>query len=453
MNLLVYAKEYCIHFFNSSFSLIKRNQLFRGASTSFGLKIASTGLGLITNVVLARLLGKEDLGIFIYALSWERILVIPATLGFRKLLVREISIYQTKAQWGEFHGLVKLVNRFTFFISICLALIAYFVSRVLENGTDPRILEALLLALFLLPIDALTINRTSILQGLKQIIRSQLPELLIAPIISLLFIGCLYVVSGNNLSVNYVLFSRIIAFYIAFYVGSRWLIRSLPSIVKQTQPKFYVHKWLSSAIPLMFLEGMRTIHHQTDALMLGAMQGPETVGIYAVLSKGVMLVVFILGSVDTAISPMIAKLYALGEIEKLQKIIIKSSRSVFVVSLMVTMAFIFLGHWFLMLFGQDFLAGQTALTILCIGKMIGALTTSSSFLLAMTGHERHIIVSASTCSVLNVILNFLFIPRWGIEGAAFATSISNVVMHFWNGFSVWKTTSVNPTPFNFGMQS
>lgn len=449
MNLLVYVKEHCNLFLNSAFSLIQSNHIFRGATTSFGLKVSSTALGLTTNILLARLLGKEGLGVYIYALSWVSLLIIPSTLGFRKLMVREVAVCKTKSRWGEFHGLVKWANSFILILSIGLALIAFIVSRTIAKETDPSILEALAISLFLLPIDSLTIIRASTLQGLNKIIKSQLPELLIAPIISLFFIGLFYTLFEKNFSVNYILISRVLAFYIAFYIGSKWLKKSLPSIVRQTQPKYYARKWLAAGIPLMFLESMRTIHHQTDALMLGAMQGPEAVGVYAVMGKGVMLVVFILGAVDKTLSPMIAKLYAQGETDKLQKIITKSSRSIFIVSLIVTMAFIFFGHWFLLLFGKEFLEGKTALNILCIGKMIGALTTSSSFLLTMTGHERHIIISATFCSLMNIILNYLFIPKWGIEGAAFATSFSNIFLHFWNGFSVWRTTHVNPTPFAF----
>lgn len=449
MNFLVSVKGHCNHILNRTLLFLKENHLFRGITTTFGLKISSTGLGLLTNILLARLLGKAGLGVYIYALAWVNLLVVPSTLGFRKLMVREVAVCKTKSLWGEFNGLVKWTNYFTFFLSSCIALLVFFVSRMIIDNADSTIHSALAIALFLLPIKSLTIIRTSILQGLNKIVKSQLPELLFAPILSLVFIGLVYAFSGSKLSVNFILISRVTAFYVAFYIGSQWLKQSLPNIVKQSQPKFYARKWMSAAIPLMFLEGMRTIHHQTDALMLGAMQGPEAVGVYSVLSKGVMLVVFILGAVDTALSPLIAKLYTLGDINKLQKIVTKSSRTVFIVSSLITLIFIFFGHWFLLLFGQEFVEGRTALNILCIGKMLGALTTSSTFLLTMTGHERHVMVSAIASSSLNLVLNFLFIPKWGIEGAALATTVSNVFLHYWNGFSVWKTTRVNPTPFVF----
>lgn len=389
------------------------------------------------------------MGIYTYALAWVNLLVVPSTLGFRKLMVREVAVCKTKSLWGEFSGLVKWTNSFTLFLSSGIALIVFFVSRVMGSYADSNIHTALAISLFLLPIKSLTIIRTSILQGLDEIVKSKLPELLFAPILSLVFIGLLYAFSGNKVSVDLILVSRVTAFYIAFYIGSQWLKQSLPSIVKQAQPKYYARKWLSAAIPLMFLEGMRTIHHQTDALMLGAMQGPEAVGVYSVLSKGVMLVVFVLGAVDTTLSPLIARLYTLGDFDELQKIVTKSSRTVFIVSSLITIIFILFGHWFLLLFGQDFIEGRTALNILCIGKLLGAFTASSTFLLTMTGHERHVMVSAIASLSLNLVLNFLFIPRWGIEGAALATTISNVFLHFWNGFTVWRTTHVNPTPFVF----
>lgn len=417
--------------------------------TTFGLKISSTAIALITNVLLARLLGKAGLGTYVYSLTWVSLLTIPATLGFRQLVVREVAICRAKSLWGEFHGLIKWANFLILTFSTSIAIIAFLISRFTTTESDSLVPTALAIALCLLPIESLTIVRASIMQGLEFIIRSQLPELLIAPLLALIFIGFAYFYAGYNLPVNYALLSRVVAFYIAFYVGSKWLKNSLPVHVRKVKPEYQVRKWMSSAIPFMCLEGIRVIHHQTDILMLGTMQGPEAVGIYSVISRGVMLVVFVLGAVNTAISPTIAKLYTLGDTNKLQRIIAKSSRLVFIVSLLFTLLFIIFGHWFLLLFGEDFLDGRTALNILCIGKMVGALTTSSAFLLTMTGHERHIVISSSVSSGLNLVLNLLFIPRWGIEGAAIATTLSSVFLHFWNGLSVWKTTRINPTPFNF----
>lgn len=423
------------------------NHLLRGATSSFALKIISTSIALITNILLARLMGKEGLGVYVYALTWVDLLRIPATLGLNQLIVREIAIYKAKELWNEFHGLVQWSSKLILCFSTFLAISAMIISILTGTENNLEITYAIAIALFLLPIKALTIARTSILQGLEQIVKSQLPEYLLAPCLSLVFLGLAFFWADHTLPVNYALISRVLAFYIAFYVGSRWLTKSLPDAVKQSEPKLKIRYWLKSSIPLMFLEGILVVHNQTDLLMLGAIRGPEAVGIYSVLSRGVMLIVFVLGAVNTTLSPSIAKLFALGETAKLQNIIARSARIVLFVSVAIGLLFILGGHHFLLLFGKDFYEGRTALNILAVAKMLGATTTTASFLLTMTGHERHIVKSATVSTLANIILNSLLIPKWGIEGAATATGISSVFLHFWNGYSVWKSTGINPTPF------
>lgn len=423
------------------------NHLFRGATSSFALKITSTAIALITNILLARLMGKEGLGVYVYALTWVELMTVPATLGLKQLIVREIAIYRAKELWSEFHGLVQWSSKLIFWLSAFLAISVMIISVLADTKNNIQITYALAISLSLLPIRALTIARTSILQGLEQIIKSQLPEYLLAPCLSLIFLGFAFLWADYTLPVHHALISRVLAFYIAFYVGSRWLRKALPEEVKQSAPKLKIRYWLKSSIPLMFLEGILIVHNQTDLLMLGAIQGPEAVGIYSVLSRGVMLIVFVLGAINTALSPSMAKLYALGKTSELQKIIAKSARIVFFVSAAIALLFILGGHYFLLLFGKDFSEGRTALNILAIAKATGAITTTATFLLTMTGHEKHIVKSATASTLANIALNLLLIPEWGIEGAATATSISSVFLHFWNGYSVWKSTGINPTPF------
>jgi O-antigen/teichoic acid export membrane protein len=70
-----------------------------------------------------------------------------------------------------------------------------------------------------------------------------------------------------------------------------------------------------------------------------------------------------------------------------------------------------------------------ALAILCVGSVVSTATGSVRMLANMTGHENDALKAFMWSAVLNVILNALLIPYFGIEGAAFATAVSVIV---WN---------------------
>ncbi|MDJ0571261.1 MAG: polysaccharide biosynthesis C-terminal domain-containing protein, partial [Pleurocapsa sp. MO_192.B19] len=54
--------------------------------------------------------------------------------------------------------------------------------------------------------------------------------------------------------------------------------------------------------------------------------------------------------------------------------------------------------------------------------MVNVSTGSVGLLLNMTGNESYTLISRVSSTVLNVVLNALLIPRWGLEGAAIATA-------------------------------
>jgi O-antigen/teichoic acid export membrane protein len=126
------------------------------------------------------------------------------------------------------------------------------------------------------------------------------------------------------------------------------------------------------------MNGMQAITSQLAPLMLGTMQGAEAVAIYTVANRGAQLISFILGAVNTTLAPTAARLYAVGDMQRLQGLITKSARVVLCVSLPIAVGFIVFGDWFLWLFGTGFMQGHATLRILSIGLFIDAAAGSGN---------------------------------------------------------------------------
>ncbi|MEB3214736.1 MAG: flippase [Nostocales cyanobacterium 94392] len=425
-----------------------KRRLIKGAVGSFGLKIAGTGLTFVKSLIFARLLGTEGFGIYAYAITWVALLSIPAKLGLSQLIVREVAIYQTQSEWGLMRGFLSWSNQIVLVVSIGLVLIAGGIAWNSDLEINSQMLLTFGIALISLPISSLTHLRLSAMQGLHQVVLGQLPEVLIAPMLLIILTGSGYLILKEDLNASWVMGMYVVAMSITFLIGAHLLNRSLPNLVKDAVPKYQVKKWLSSGLPLMFLGAMNIINSQTDVLMLGAMKGAESVGIYAVINRLSSLIIFVLAATNSILAPNIATLYAEGKIEKLQKMITKSSRVVFLASLIITSILIIFAYWLLLIFGSDFTQGKNALIILCIGQLVNAAVGPVALLLNMTGNENYTTISIGTSAVLNVILNILLIPRWGIEGAAIATTSSMIV---WNIISfVWVKNKLGINSIAFG---
>jgi O-antigen/teichoic acid export membrane protein len=297
----------------------------------------------------------------------------------------------------------------------------------------------------MLPLLTLNSLRQAALRGLNRVVIGQLPEMLIQPMVFISLIGAAYLFLDKSLSTPQAVGMGVFAAGVAFIVGTRFLHKTLPRAVKKTSPAYKTRMWARSALPLLFIAIMQVINNRIDTIMLGAIKGAEPVGIYAVANRGAELIAFILLSVNNALAPTVASLYAARDMRQLQSVTTKSARMILLISLPFGLGLIVFGHWFLLLFGQDFMKGETALTILSIGQIINVATGSVGLLLVMTGHERDVAISVGISALLNIIMNAFLIPKWGIEGAAIATTTSMVVWNILLAILVYKRLGIHST--------
>jgi O-antigen/teichoic acid export membrane protein len=76
------------------------------------------------------------------------------------------------------------------------------------------------------------------------------------------------------------------------------------------------------------------------------------------------------------------------------------------------------------IFGNNYIAGYTALTVLAYAQLINIVTGPADQVLMMTGHQVDMLWISISMFVVNIIANGLLIPIYGIVGAAIATMIT-----------------------------
>ena len=130
---------------------------------------------------------------------------------------------------------------------------------------------------------------------------------------------------------------------------------------------------------------------------------------------------------------------------RLQRGITKSTRIALALATPILLLLVLFGQWFLLLFGEGFASGYNALVILCIGQFVSVAVGPAGWILLMTGNEQKAVVALAVSTTLNITLNFMLIPRMGINGAAIATASSAFVMNLILVGFVWKSLGLNPT--------
>ena len=171
------------------------------------------------------------------------------------------------------------------------------------------------------------------------------------------------------------------------------------------------------------------IMQSVDIIILTAYEGFESIAYYSVAVKLATVTALALMSVNIVVAPKIAEIYSTNNFEKLNKLINDSARIIFIISIPVLILLFVFSDFMLGLFGANYVLAKEALLLLLCGQFFSSLCGPGAIYLNMTGKQKKLNTILILGLGINVVLNLMLIPIYGIEGAAAATLIS---MIFWN---------------------
>ena len=166
-----------------------------------------------------------------------------------------------------------------------------------------------------------------------------------------------------------------------------------------------------------------------DVIILAIYEGFDKLAYYSVSVKLATLIALALLSVNIVVAPKIAELYEKKKRKEMQEIIKKSTRIIFIISVVTLLFLVFFSETILGLFGQNYLVAKQALIILIFAQFFNSLSGPGAIYLNMTKRQGVLNKILLTGLIVNIGSNFYLIPSYGISGAAIATLISFV---FWN---------------------
>lgn len=155
----------------------------------------------------------------------------------------------------------------------------------------------------------------------------------------------------------------------------------------------------------------------------------DHIGIFKTCVNISTLASAILISLNTTIQPKITQLYYSNQTDEIAKLTQRSSKLMFWLSLPVFIVFLFGSRYVMWMYGKEFIAGAFCLSILTVGQIFNTACGPIAQFLNATGHHTSIRNLSFLAVAINIVLNFLLIPLFGIEGAAWANAMNVVV---WN---------------------
>lgn len=404
--------------------------LWRGGLGSVLLRAASTLLGLGVALVLARTLGADGYGVYAYALALVSLLAIPAQSGLPTIVLRETALADERGRYDVMLGVWRWSSRVVAGLSLCLVATALLVVAGLGDVITNHWLDTFYLGLLLVPLMGLVNLRGAALKGLGRVVVGQVPDSVLRPGLLLLLLLCAHGLQPEqDLSPFIAMGLHVLSLGIALLAAILVLREVRPDELKSSPNPVYQHGcWLRSMPPLALMAGIGVGNAYADVLILGWFRAIEEVGVYRVVASSVMFVGFGMQAINLAITPRLARLYARGDLDRLQRLESLSTVVMLLMAMPVFLAFVVWGdHLLAWMFGAEFAHGYVPLAILACGHLITVTMGSVGTIMNMANKEWPAARSTALSALANIVLCLLLVPALGMTGAALAGALSLVL--------------------------
>jgi O-antigen/teichoic acid export membrane protein len=394
-------------------------------------EIVSKGLRLLVFIYIIRILGPQNFGIFEYFLSFVGIFFLFADFGTSTIFIREYQQQQDKEKQTNIFFSLKIILAVIFSL---LALGGYFFSKKFDGFL---FYFSFVLFYFLMHIENffesffIALEKTE-----KKFIFNTLMSLFLFIFV---FLGLTFF--KNILAV-------ILAYILSAFLG---IIFAYLLTLSETKIKFFFDSqlakhYLYNGLPLVLFGLLGYVFFTTDKIILAHLRSIEEIGYYSLASR-IISVLFVIPSLfNTALYPYLAK--KIGEKEErkvrflFKNIILGSIISGFFITLVV---FLLAPIVIPIFFGSKY---NPSIKILQAFVWIIIFVFPTVFLdyFLISNHRQWLDFWITIIpAFLNVILNFVLIPFYGVYGAVYS-SISAQALNFVLTFiaSVYTLKAINP---------
>ncbi len=402
------------------------SEIIKGSAVAFVLKGVGAVAAFILNVIVARNLGASEAGIFFLTATVIFVVSTLGRLGLDNAVIRFISSFASEGNWDRIRGVYRLSLSLGILGTGFLSIVIYFGSGWISENifSKPDLAEPLKwMSIRIVPLAVLTLIAES-LKGLKRIALSQVIHNLSLPLVALFL---LLIFPAYHSVHDLVWIWNAAAIFVMLASIIIWN-RSLKDQPRYSVP-FPAGVLTKSAVPLFFVTTMNLIIMWSSTLVLGIFSDSADVGVFNLATRTANLMNFLLVSVNTIAAPKFAELWHNRDFTALKKTAQDSTRLMFWLSLPVFLGVVFFSSRIMGIFGDQFVRGAPILAILTAAQFINVSTGSVGYLLMMSANEKLLRNNTFVVAILNVILNLVLIPEYGIYGAVVASSLSLVLQN------------------------
>ena len=398
----------------------------RIALFAFAIRVVSAAIAFFSQVLLARWMGSDEYGIFVFVLVASVILGGLACLGFQTAVIRFAPEYRATDQIDLLRGILLASRLFALASATLLTAIGLAALWLFQDAVPGYYLLPLVLGAFCLPVMALgeVLDGTARAHSLSRL--ALLPTFIVRPLLIIAAMAVLTRFGGLAPDADTAVLGLLVAAWVTT-LGQLLLVHRKTS--REAGPGLRendMRRWMAVALPIFLVEGFFNLLTNVDILMVGHFLPPADVAVYYASVKTLALVHFVYFAVKAGAAQRFSQYRHSGDAERYESFIHQTIRWTFWPSLAMAVLMLVCGDLLLGLFGPEFDEGYPLLFILIIGVLARSTVGPAESVLTMSGEQKACAAVYFATIIVNVVLNIVLIPRYGLYGAASSTAIAMV---------------------------
>jgi O-antigen/teichoic acid export membrane protein len=421
-----------------------RRRLLSGSTWALGGKIGAATIGIVTNGVLARLLTKQEFGVYFLAFSIISLGAVIGSLGLPKTVLRFVAENMTLGQPGRARRAIYTALGLGVLGALCVSLAYLFivgdlVSRYLFGSS--ALVAVIGLTAGWMAISTMQEIMAETFRGFHDIRMATLfgglatggkSAGLIMRIMLLACLALLGLMSGWDTGLRSVMLASIGSGAASSLLAALFLHKRISSLGTQgMENPISAGDELRDAFPILIITLTSFILlSAADLWILAIFRSDAEVAVYGAASRLVALIAMPLLLTNLVLPPIIAEMYAQGRTAELEGTLRSFSTLSGVPSLLVLIVFMLLGGPILgVVYGSGYQSAAMVLVLLSAGKLAAVWAGSCGAVLQFTGHQGSMLRVNLLTSPLFIIGALLVVRDYGPVGIASMTAAVTVLQN------------------------
>lgn len=378
-------------------------------------------------MALARLYGPAQLGLYVLGTTVVSLANVISQIGMDSGVVRYVSQHRAAGDDARVKGVIAQALLVTLVLSVLLASVLFFGAGLLARRLfDIPALEPVL-EVFSLSLPFLTLMSMAFwaVEGFQRVKVSVWVREVVQLLVNLVLILLFYLLGVHILGAA-------VAYVISMVFCSVWALvylrKIFPQIADREVPAVFESRALFRvSAPMIVANVARKMDTWTSTIVIGVFATASAVGIYNSAARTAVLGSIVLVAFTSIFSPMVAELHQRDLMEDLDMLYKDISRWVFTFGLLFFLGTVLLARDMMAVFGPSFVSGWPVLVIIAAAQLFSTSVGSTQRILAMTDRQLMLMYVTVGSLVLNVVLNIVLVPPYGLMGSGVARAATTVI--------------------------